>query len=291
MTLPAKPIASANSETVAAGTSIPLSTLFSYSAASADSIVGFDVEETSSGSGYLTLNGVKQSAGVLYGSSEFGIPIGQIGQWAFVAGTAGTVDSIGFNVDDQYGQFNPTVTATVSAQASQLPSKPTATANSQTVAAGTSIPLSTLFSYSAASADSIVGFDVEETSSGSGYLTLNGVKQSAGILYGNSEFGSPIGQIGQWAFVAGTAGTVDSIGFNVDDQYGQFNPTVTATVSAQGGGGGSTTQYGLDYRAVQIGTDANGDPTYQYYNPVSYNTNYGYTDPNAYISPTDIATA
>ena len=291
MTLPAKPIASANSETVAAGTSIPLSTLFSYSAASGDSIVGFDVEETSSGSGYLTLNGVKQSAGILYGNSEFGIPISQIGQWAFVAGTAGTVDSIGFNVDDQYGQFNPTVTATVSAQASQLPSKPTATANSQAVAAGTSIPLSTLFSYSAASADSIVGFDVEETSSGSGYLTLNGVKQSAGILYGNSEFGIPIGQIGQWAFVAGTAGTVDSIGFNVDDQYGQFNPTVTATVSAQGGGGGSTTQYGLDYRAVQIGTDANGDPTYQYYNPASYNTNYGYTDPNAYISPTDIATA
>src|SRR6202046_4522258 len=121
-----------------------------------------------------------------------------------------------------------------------LPAKPIASANSETVAAGTSIPLSTLFSYSAASGDSIVGFDVEETSSGSGYLTLNGVKKSAGILYGNSEFGIPVSQIGQWAFVAGTAGTVDSIGFNVDDQYGQFNPTVTATVTAQGGGAGSS---------------------------------------------------
>src|ERR1700735_290772 len=121
-----------------------------------------------------------------------------------------------------------------------LPAKPIATANSRTVSAGPPIRLSTLSSYSAASGDSIVGFDVEETSSGSGYLTLNGVKQSAGILYGNSEFGIPIGQIGQWAFVAGTAGTVDSIGVNVDDQYGQFNPTVTATITAQGGGAGSS---------------------------------------------------
>jgi hypothetical protein len=71
MTLPAKPAATANSETVARETSIPLSTLFTYSAAPGDSIVGFDVEETSDNGGYLTDNGVARSSGVLYGGTTF----------------------------------------------------------------------------------------------------------------------------------------------------------------------------------------------------------------------------
>jgi hypothetical protein len=228
-TLPPPPIAISNNQTVLPSTSIPLTTLFSYSSATGDPIVGFDVEETSNNGGYLTDNGSKQSAGVLYGSSEFGIPISQIGQWAFVAGPGGTSDMIGFNVDDQYGQFNPTVTATVAAS---LPVPPTAGSSNQTVSPGTSIPLSTLFSYSAASGDSIVGFDVEETSNNGGYLTENGTKEPSGVLYGPGEFGIPIAQIGQWAFVAGPGGTSDMVGFNVDDQYGQFSPTANATITA-----------------------------------------------------------
>src|SRR5580658_10550069 len=225
-TEPAPPTAAAHNDTVAPGTSIPLTTLFSYSAAAGDTIVGFDVEEFSNNGGYLTDNGVRQSSGFLYGNSTFGIPISQISQWAFVAGPAGVSDTIGFNVDDQYGQYNPTVTATVTE-----PAKPTATAHNDTVAPGTSIPLTTLFSYSAAAGDTIVGFDVEETSNNGGYLTDNGVKQSPEVLYGPGQFGIPISQIGQWAFVAGPAGSSDTIGFNVDDQYGQYNSSVTATVT------------------------------------------------------------
>jgi hypothetical protein len=95
-----------------------------------------------------------------------------------------------------------------------LPAKPTATGHSQTVAPGTSIPLSTLFIYSAASGDSIVGFDVEETSNTGGYQTDSAVMQSAGVFDGNSATGIPISQIGLWAFVAGPAGSSDAIGFD-----------------------------------------------------------------------------
>jgi hypothetical protein len=57
MTLPPNPTATAHSETVALGRSIPLSTLFTYSAAAGDMNVGFDIEETSNNGGHLTLNG------------------------------------------------------------------------------------------------------------------------------------------------------------------------------------------------------------------------------------------
>ncbi len=61
-----------------------------------------------------------------------------------------------------------------------LPAKPTVIAHNQAAAPATSIPLSTLFTYSAASGDAIVGFDVEGTGNNGGYLTDNGVEQSAG---------------------------------------------------------------------------------------------------------------
>jgi hypothetical protein len=138
---------------------------------------------------------------------------------------------------------------------------PTATAHNQTVTPGTSIPLSTLFTYSSpVLSDSIVGFDVEETSNSGGYLTNNGVSQPAGDLLdgGNYTYGIPIGQIGQWAFVAGPAGVSNSIAFNVDDETGQSNPTVTATVSSIGS------------QPPPAGTTADmilkgGDPTYEIY--------------------------
>ncbi len=79
-----------------------------------------------------------------------------------------------------------------------LPAKPTATAYNQTAAPGTAVPLSTLFSYSAASGDSIVRFDVEEASNNGGYLMDNGVEQPAGVLNGNSPSWIPITSSGSW---------------------------------------------------------------------------------------------
>src|SRR3954471_17580035 len=111
--------------------------------------------------------------------------------------------------------------------------KPTATGHSQTVAPGTSTPLSTLFSYSDPDAgDSVTGFAVQDQTSGGGFLTLNGVAQSANVVFGNTATGIPISQIGQWAFVAGSSGQVDTIGFSPIDSHQAFSNAST-TVTAQ----------------------------------------------------------
>ena len=108
--------------------------------------------------------------------------------------------------------------------------QPTATGTDRTVAAGTSISLSQLFSYSDPDAgDSITAFALRDRSVGGGYLTLNGVAQAENTLFDNI----PISQIGQWAFVAGAGGSVDTIGFNAYDTHGAYNSSVTASVTAQ----------------------------------------------------------
>src|SRR6185437_10062062 len=172
---------------------------------------------------------------VVFGNSATGIPISQIGQWTFVAGPAGSGDSIGFNAIDSHQAFNnPRAIATVTAQAAAN-NPPVVTASNQTVAAGASIALSQLFSWSDPDpGDSVTGFAVQDRSSGGGHLFLNGVQQVDSVVFGNSATGIPISQIGQWTFVAGPAGSVDSIGFNAIDSHQAFNnPGAIATVTAQ----------------------------------------------------------
>ena len=75
-------------------------------------------------------------------------------------------------------------------------SAPTATPHNQTVAPGTAVPLSTLFTYSDPNGiGDIVGFSVRDASAGGGHLFLNGVQQTDNVVFGNSTFGIPIGQI------------------------------------------------------------------------------------------------
>ena len=112
--------------------------------------------------------------------------------------------------------------------------QPTVVGNSETVVPGASIPLSQLFTSFPASGDTIVGFDVKQETANGGYLTDNGAPESPGFLYGNTASGIPIADIGQWAFVAGPAGTSDTIGFNADQQDGSYNlPSAYATVTSQ----------------------------------------------------------
>src|SRR5438309_2194192 len=97
---------------------------------------------------------------------------------------------------------------------------PTATGHSQTLAPGQSVSLSTLFTYSDPdSGDSVTGFAVEDHTSGGGYLTLNGVRQADNTVFGNTATGISISQIGQWAYVAGPNGSVDTIGFSPIDSH------------------------------------------------------------------------
>ncbi|NOT71258.1 MAG: hypothetical protein HOP09_08260 [Hyphomicrobium sp.] len=92
----ANPTASGVSVSKAAGASTPLSALFTYFDADND-IVSFAIKDREIGGGYLTFNGNMQPENVLI---DF-IPIAQIGQWAFVAGPAGSTSTIGFNAIDR----------------------------------------------------------------------------------------------------------------------------------------------------------------------------------------------
>ena len=58
---------------------------------------------------------------------------------------------------------------------------------------------------------------------GSGYLTFDGLAQSA-----NTLFERPIAELSRWGFVVGDDS--DRIGFNAIDQAGTFNTSVVANV-------------------------------------------------------------
>jgi len=116
-----------------------------------------------------------------------------------------------------------------------MASPPTASGYSETVAPGTSIPLSQLFSYSPGAGSWVVGFDFEQTTSDGGYITdPNGNRLQPYTIYGNTTYGIPISELSEYHFVAGPAGTSDTIAFNVDDADTQYNsPAATATVGVQ----------------------------------------------------------
>ena len=141
-------------------------------------------------------------------------------------------------------------------EGSSSDARPAATGHNQIAAAGTVIPLTTLFTYSDADGPTdIVGFSVQDHTNGGGYLTLGGVKQSDNTVYGDSTYGLPISQIGQWAYVVGPTDSVDSVAFNAIDSHGEYNSAAYATITTQGGSGGTTS--GIDYR-VQTGNALTG---------------------------------
>ena len=119
---------------------------------------------------------------------------------------------------------------------------PTASGNNKTAAAGAPISLSSLFTFSDPdSGDSVTGFAVRDATSGGGHLYLNGEQQADDVVYGNTLTGIPISQINQWTFVAGPAGSTDTIRFTAIDRHNAYNHTAaTAVVTVQGAALGDT---------------------------------------------------
>jgi Ca2+-binding RTX toxin-like protein len=226
------PTASGTNRTVAAGESIALSSLFSYSD-SDGSVVSFTVTDATSGGGRFVNNGVNQATSGTWGQAPNEIPISQIGNWSFVAGSAGSVDNLRFTATDDDGGYNRTAaTATVTVQAAAN-QDPTASGTNRTVAAGESIALSDLFSFSD-SDGSVVSFTVTDATSGGGRFVNNGVNQTTFGTFGQSPNEIPISEIGDWSFVAGSAGSVDNLRFTATDDDGGYNRTAAnATVTVQ----------------------------------------------------------
>src|SRR5947209_1770797 len=94
-------------------------------------------------------------------------------------------------------------------------------------AAGESTALTSLFSYSDLDND-IISFAVRDRELGGGFLT----KKIGRASCRERVYKSSIGEIGQWTFVAGPAGSTSTIGFNAIDSRGVYSlPSAFSTVS------------------------------------------------------------
>src|SRR5207248_1977441 len=187
------------------------------------------VQDKSAGGGHLFLNGVQQSDNVVFGNTETGRRIRQSSQCSFAAGAAGAVDSIGFSPIDSHQAFS-NATASVTSQSTNNP--PTATAHNQNVARGTSIALTTPYTFSYPDAgDSVTGFAVQDKSAGGGHLYLNGVQQSDYVVFGPPAPGPPLFPYTTLFRSAGAAGAVDSIGFSPIDSHQAFSNATASDTS------------------------------------------------------------
>jgi murein DD-endopeptidase MepM/ murein hydrolase activator NlpD len=216
------PTAAGSSWTVTSGTSVALSNLFTWSDPNGPSdIVSFNLRDRDLGGGYLTRNGVRQADTQLYTISA-----SEIGQWSYVAGEAGTTSTVAFQAIDRAGASHTSATSTLTVEAPANVA-PTATGSSWTVGAGAAVGLSSLFTWTDENGPSdIVSFNLRDRDLGGGYLTRNGVRQTDTQLYTISA-----GEIGQWSYVAGEAGTTSTVALQAIDRAGASHTSATSTLT------------------------------------------------------------
>ncbi|QIZ69831.1 C2 family cysteine protease [Oxynema aestuarii] len=205
------PVVTAYDRTVNSGSSNSLS--FSASDPDGDRIsyYYFSDYNTSSTSGYFTLNGVKQT-------SSFSVAADNLNTVRFVGGSAAGTDEIRIWAYD--GQTWGSNDATITTQ--QANRAPVVTAYDRTVNSGSSNSLS--FSASDPDGDRIsyYYFSDYNTSSTSGYFTLNGVKQT-------SSFSVAADNLNTVRFVGGSAAGTDEIRIWAYDgqTWGSNDATIT----------------------------------------------------------------
>ncbi|MBK4732626.1 hypothetical protein JJD41_22560, partial [Oxynema sp. CENA135] len=189
------PVVTAYDRTVNSGSNTSLS--FSVSDPDGDTITSYYFSDynSSSTSGYFTVNGVKQTSG-------FFVNPDQLSNVRFVGGSAAGTDQIRIYAYD--GQTWGSNDATMTTQ--QVNRAPVVTAYNQTVKRNQSIQPS--FSVTDADGDTMTryAFFDGNTSSTSGYFTVNGVKQAAGqTFYVNAD------QLNTVRFVGGSSNSNDYV--------------------------------------------------------------------------------
>ncbi|MEQ9354453.1 S8 family serine peptidase, partial [Coleofasciculus chthonoplastes] len=177
---------------------VPLSTLFSVNDADGDAMQIYHIYDRNHGdnSGYITLNGVKQSGSIYVNAS-------QLKDMQFVASSeAGKTETLAIRAFDgkhwsQYSNFvaNP-LPINGSAATNRLP---VISINNVTLSPGATVAGSSLFSVQDSDGDDIQSyyFHNRDSSSDGSYFTLNGVKQPR-TLYINAS------QLKDLQFVAGS---------------------------------------------------------------------------------------
>ncbi|MEQ8958004.1 MAG: hypothetical protein RLP02_08790, partial [Coleofasciculus sp. C2-GNP5-27] len=179
------------------GETVALSTLFSVNDADGDAMQIYHIYDRDHGdnSGYITLNGVRQSGSIYVNAS-------QLKDMQFVASSeAGKTETLAIRSFDgkhwsQYGNFvaNP-LPINGSVATNHLP---VISIKNVTLSPGATVPGSSLFSVQDSDGDDMQSyyFHNRDSSSNSGYFTLNGVKQPR-TLYINAS------QLKDLQFVAG----------------------------------------------------------------------------------------
>ena len=168
------PIVSANDQTVRRNQSMKPS--FSVTDADGDKITGYYFYDgnTSTTSGYFTVNGVKQADGL-----AFYVDADKLGTVSFVGGSSANSDTVYTQAYDgnAWSSWKDYKIQT------QGGSNPVVTASDQTVNANESMKPS--FSVTDADGDKITRYAFYDgnTSTTSGYFTVNGIKQTAGQTF------------------------------------------------------------------------------------------------------------
>jgi V8-like Glu-specific endopeptidase len=160
------------SASLAVGQSISASSLVaSISNPSGDDIANDIFEDLGGGSGYFTVNGVRQADGVW-------ISAGPSENVQYVAGASPGSDTLGVGIFDATSNSN----ISTSVVATTVYAAPVVTAvPSVSLGEGQSIPASSLMSISNPSGDDILYDLYEDLGGGSGYFTLNGLKYFDGL--------------------------------------------------------------------------------------------------------------
>jgi hypothetical protein len=217
------PVVSASDQTVRRNQSIQPS--FSVTDTDGDKITRYAFYDgnSSATSGYFTVNGITQAAG-----QTFYVDADKLNTVSFVGGSSATNDYVytqaydgtawstwkGYNIQTQSG------------------SNPVVTASDQTVNANESIKLS--FSVTDADGDKITRYAFLDgnSSTTSGYFTVNGVKQAAGqTFYVDAD------KLNTVAFVGGTVAGVDAVSIAASDGVDgwssgkQFNVSTKSVVT------------------------------------------------------------
>ncbi|MBK4732627.1 hypothetical protein JJD41_22565 [Oxynema sp. CENA135] len=218
-----KPVVSATDQTVKRNQSIQPS--FSVTDADGDTMTRYRFYDgdNSSTSGYFTVNGVKQAA-----HQTFYVDADKLHTVRFVGGSVAGDDRVYVSATDGIDGWSTWQDYLMKTQSG---SNPVVTASDQTVNSNESMKLS--FSVTDADGDSMTryAFFDGNSSSTSGYFTVNGVKQAAGqTFYVDAD------KLDTVAFVGGAIAGIDGLYVRTSDgvdgwsNWKQFNVSTKATV-------------------------------------------------------------
>jgi len=222
------------------------SQLFSASDPDSTPILSYEVgdESTGASNGFWTLNGVVEPDG-----SVFTVTTAQLSGLSFTAGTntSGTVtDTLEVAASDVAG-FGAFTSFTVTAAAHAPTTAPTVTASSETVLPESNLAASSLFSGTAFGNNSIVGYEVEDTTSNSGSWIFEPVNQVIDVT---------TAQLSELSFQTGFGTDTLKVRANDGTQWGNYTTfTISPKANAAPPAGTSTV---LDMEQTATGV-------YEYY--------------------------